>query len=79
MNKDVVSQVVSFLSAAMMFLGTLNIHFEWLTKESINAFGVVLTAAIALGITLYGIYKNHFGFTQKAKNQKAWLKKEGKL
>ncbi|MDM5208411.1 phage holin [Cytobacillus kochii] len=79
MNKDVVAQVVGFLSAIMMFLGTLNVKFEWLTAESIDAFGIVLTAGIALGITLYTIYKNHFGFTKKAKQQKAWLEKADKL
>ncbi|MCM3325029.1 hypothetical protein [Cytobacillus kochii] len=54
------------MSAIMMFLGTLNVKFEWLTAASIDAFGIVLTAGIALGITLYTIYKNHFGFTKKA-------------
>lgn len=77
-NKDIFSQVVGFLSAIMMFMGTLNFKFGWLTADSIDAFGIVLTSGIALGITLYTIYRNHFGFTTKAKNQKALLEKENK-
>ncbi|MDQ0268864.1 phage holin [Cytobacillus purgationiresistens] len=76
MIKDVVAQIVGFLSAIMLFLGTLNIQFQWLTESSINAFGVVLSAGIFLGVNLYTIYKNHYGFTDKAKQQKAWLEKE---
>ncbi len=76
MNKEVVSQVTGFLTAIMLFLGTINIKFEWFTEDSISAFGLVLSAGILLGVTLYTIYKNHFGFTEKAKKQKAFLEKE---
>ncbi|MBG9603530.1 MAG: phage holin [Bacillota bacterium] len=76
MNRDVVSQVVGFLTAIMLFLGTINIKFEWFNEESISAFGIVLSAGIMLAVTLYTIYKNHFGFTDKAKKQKAFLEKE---
>ncbi|MEK4201140.1 PTS mannose transporter subunit IID [Cytobacillus sp. FSL K6-0265] len=79
MINDVVKQIVGFFSAIMLFLGTLNIEFQWLTDASINAFGVVLSAGIFLGVNLYTIYKNHYGFTRKAINQKAWLEKEDKL
>ncbi|MEC1157132.1 phage holin [Cytobacillus horneckiae] len=71
--------MVGFMSAIMLFLGTLNIQFQWLTEASINAFGVVLSAGIFLGVNLYTIYKNHYGFTGKAKQQKAWLKRADKF
>ncbi|MEX3713663.1 phage holin [Cytobacillus horneckiae] len=79
MINDVVKQIVGFLSAIMLFLGTLNIEFQWLTDASISAFGVVLSAGIFLGVNLYTIYKNHYGFTDKAKQQKAWLKRADKF
>ncbi|ASV67566.1 PTS mannose transporter subunit IID [Cytobacillus kochii] len=79
MINDVVKQIVGFFSAIMLFLGTLNIEFQWLTDASINAFGVVLSAGIFLSVNLYTIYKNHYGFTRKAINQKAWLEREDKL
>ncbi|MCA1029216.1 SPP1 phage holin family protein [Cytobacillus kochii] len=79
MINDVVKQIVGFLSAIMLFLGTLNIEFQWLTDASISAFGVVLSAGIFLGVNLYTIYKNHYGFTEKAKQQKAWLKRADKF
>lgn len=79
MINDVVKQIVGFLSAIMLFLGTLNIEFQWLTDASISAFGVVLSAGIFLSVNLYTIYKNHYGFTDKAKQQKAWLKRADKL
>lgn len=75
--KDLVSQVVGFLTAIMLFLGTLNIKFSWLTEESISSFGLLLTAGTALSVTLYTVYKNHYCFTEKAKKQKACLEREG--
>lgn len=73
---DIVKQIVGFLTAIMLFLGTLNIEFQWLTQDSINAFGVVVSAGILLAINLRTIYKNHYGFTEKAKKQKEFLEKE---
>lgn len=77
--KDIVMQVTGFLMAIMLFLGTINIKFNWLTEESISSFGIVLSAGIALFVTLYSIYKNHYGFTDKAKEQKEFLERNDKL
>ncbi|AUO14809.1 phage holin [Priestia megaterium] len=74
MNKDIAKQITGFLTAVFLFLGTINVKFEWFTLDSINALEVVIVAAIPLGYTLYVIYKNHFGFTKKAKEQKEVLK-----
>lgn len=74
MNKDVTKQITGFLTALFLFFGTINVKFEWFTLTSINAFEVVIVAAIPLGYTLYAIFKNHFGFTKKAKKQKEVLK-----
>jgi protein-S-isoprenylcysteine O-methyltransferase Ste14 len=72
---DIVAQVVGFLSAILLFLGTINIKFEWFTEASISAFGIVLTAGIFLCITLYTIYQNFYGFTAKARAKKNLLKR----
>lgn len=75
MIKDTVSQVLGFLSAVMLFLGTLNIKFDWLTESTISAFGVVLSAGILLVVNMYTVYKNHYSLTKKAKKQKEVLDK----
>jgi protein-S-isoprenylcysteine O-methyltransferase Ste14 len=79
LDKDIVKQLVGFLMAVLLFLGTINIKFDWFTEASINAFGFVVAAAIALGINLWTIYKNHYGFTARAKAQKSALKRQGLL
>jgi hypothetical protein len=71
--KDVVSQIVGFLSAIFLFLGTVNIKYEWFTEASISAFGLVLSAGMFLAVNLYTIYKNHYGFTEKAKKEKSMI------
>lgn len=58
--KALVTQIVGMLSALLLFLGTVGIRYEWFTLDSINAFGVFLTAAILLAITLREIWANHF-------------------
>lgn len=77
MNKDIAKQITGFLTVLFLFLGTLNVKFEWFTLDSINAFEAVVVAAIPLIYSLYAIYKNHFGFTEKAKEQKEVLKRNG--
>jgi hypothetical protein len=77
MNKDVVKQITAFLMAVLLFLGAINVKFEWFTADSISAFETVLIAAIPLVAILVGIYKNHYGITKKAKEQKEVLKQKG--
>ncbi|MED4029957.1 phage holin [Priestia megaterium] len=76
MNKDIAKQITGFLTALVLFLGTINVKFEWFTLDSINALEVVIVAAIPLAYTFYVIYKNHFGFTKKAKEQNKVLKQK---
>lgn len=74
MNKDLVKQITGWLMAVLLFLGTINVKFEWFTVESINAFEVVMVASIPLIGVVVTIYKNHYGITKKAKEQKEVLK-----
>ncbi|POD46298.1 hypothetical protein BKM15_26005 [Pseudomonas syringae pv. syringae] len=79
MNKDIVSQITGFLTAILLFLGTLNMEFAWFTEQSINAFGLVVSAGILLGVNILTIYRNHYGFSEKAKEQKRELEKKDLL
>lgn len=60
--KGLIQQVGGVLSAVLLFLGTLNVEFSWLTSESIDAFVLVLAAAAALGVSAFTTYKNSHSF-----------------
>lgn len=75
--KQIIAMVGGFLSSTLMFLGTLNVKYDWFTVESIDAFVVVLGAAVPLAFAFYGIYKNTFLLTKKAKIQEDELKRRG--
>ncbi|MEK4403420.1 phage holin [Sporosarcina sp. FSL K6-6792] len=65
------------LSAILLFLTTLNIEFEWFNTDSIGAFEGVLIAAVPFALLVYGVYKNSYVFTEKAKKQERALKQRG--
>lgn len=60
--------VTGVLSSLLLFLGTINVQYEWFTLESIGAFGGVLTAVLLLGFNLYSVWKNTY-ITKKGKKQ----------
>ncbi|MFS0780106.1 hypothetical protein [Bacillus sp. 1P06AnD] len=63
MNKDTITLLGGFLTALLLFLGTIGISFDWFTQESINAFVVVVGALVALIINIYAVWKNtHTGW-----------------
>lgn len=76
MNKDIVTLVTGFLSALLLFFGTVGISFKWFTIESIDAFGVLLGAFVALVGASYAVWKNTY-VSKKAKVQKKALEREG--
>ncbi len=65
------------LSAVLLFLGTLNVKYVWFNAESIDAFIAVLIAAIPFVLLMYGLYKNTYLITKKAKRQEEELKRKG--
>lgn len=73
MKKDIATLVTGFLSALLLFFGTIGISFDWFTTESINAFGILLTATFALFGALFAIWKNTY-VSKKAQEQKEVLK-----
>lgn len=75
--KQYISLFGGLLSAVLLFLGTLNVTFDWFNQESIDAFVVVLVAAVPFVLVLYGVYKNSYVLTDKAKRQERELKRRG--
>lgn len=63
--KDLSILLVGFLPATMGFLATLNIKFEWLTTESIDAFGAFFVAAGMLVLGFYATLKNTYVIKNK--------------
>lgn len=66
-----------FLSALLLFFKSIGLDLEWFNADSINAFTNVLLAAVPLVIVFYGIYKNTYLVTNKAKEQEKVLKEKG--
>lgn len=66
--------VTGVLSSLLMFLGTINIKYDWFTTESISAFSVLLGALLLLGFNLYSVWKNTY-ITKKGKKQLEVLEK----
>lgn len=65
------------LSAILLFLGTLNVEFKWFNTSSIESFTAVLIAMIPFAIAIYGVWKNSYVLTDKAKVQEEVLKRNG--
>lgn len=76
MNKDILTLLGGFLSALLMFLGAIDISFDWFNETSINAFVILAGALSALIINLYAVWKNTF-VSPKAKLQKEVLQSKG--
>ncbi|MFC5587535.1 phage holin [Sporosarcina soli] len=81
MNADKLKQYIGLLggllSAILLFLGTLNVKFEWFNEASIGAFEGVLIAVAPFALLIYGVYKNSYIVTKKAKRQEEELKRKG--
>jgi hypothetical protein len=58
MFKDVITLFGGFLMALLGLFSTLNIQFEWFTKESIDALVVTLIAFSAFAVNAYAVWKN---------------------
>lgn len=75
--KQVVALVGGFLSAIFLFLQSIGVAFDWYNPESIDAFVAVLAAGVPLAFALYGVYKNSYLITDKARKQEAELERKG--
>ena len=66
--------VTGVLSSFLMFLGAINVQWEWFTMESISAFGVLLGALMLFAVNIYSVWKNTY-VTKKGKKQLDVLEK----
>ncbi|TYS14263.1 PTS mannose transporter subunit IID [Rossellomorea vietnamensis] len=76
MKKDIFTLVGGFLSAMLLFLGSIDVSFDWFTQTSIDAFVILLAAAVALVLNLYAIWRNTF-VSKDAQLQKKALQAQG--
>ncbi|WP_318616431.1 phage holin [Sporosarcina sp. YIM B06819] len=81
MDADRLKQYVAlfggWLSALLLYLGTLNVKFEWFDQDSITALETLLMATIPFAVAMYGVYKNSYRLSKKAKEQEETLKRHG--
>ena len=67
-HKDLIKQIIGFLTALIPFMGIAGINFEWFNEEFINNLEVLLVALLAVIYNIYAIWKNHFA-SKKAQAQ----------
>lgn len=81
MTTDKLKQYIALfgglLSAILLFLQSLGINLTWFTDDTINAFVEVLLNAVPFILVIYGVYKNTYIVTKKAKEQEKVLEKKG--
>lgn len=73
--KQWIALIGGMLGALLLFLQSLGIELAWFNAESINSFTVLLTALVPFVLVVYGIYKNQYLLSQKAKEQEEVLKR----
>lgn len=80
-SSDKVKQYIALfgglLGAVLLFLQSIDVHWYWFNENSIDAFTNVLIAGIPFVLVAYGVYKNTYLVTRKAKEQEAELKRKG--
>lgn len=61
------------MGSIYLFLQTIGVSFDWFTEDSIDAFSNCVAASIALAVVAYGIYKNTYVLTSRAREEKKIL------
>lgn len=75
--KQFTALIGGVLGSLFLFFGTVGVAFDWFTPESIDAFVVLFGAVGALVFALFGVYKNSYKMSKKARKQDAELKRRG--
>ena len=76
--KQWIALIGGMLGALLLFLNSLGVSFAWFNNDSINAFTNFLITMVPFILVIYGIYKNQYILTQKAKEQEELLKEHNK-
>ena len=81
MDKDKLKQYIAFIGGALggilLFLQSLGVELTHFNDETINAFTEMLLSFVPLILVGYGIWKNQYIVTEKAKEQEKELKGKG--
>lgn len=81
MTTDKIKQYIAFLGGALggvlLFLQSLGIELTHFNNDTINAFTEMLLSFVPLVLVGYGVWKNQYIVTNKAKNQENLLKNRG--
>lgn len=75
--KQYVAMIGGVLGALLLFIRAVGHEISWFNEMTIEAFLVLLTSLIPLAAIFYGIYKNQYLLTQKAKTQEKVLQRNG--
>lgn len=75
--KQYIALFGGLLSAVLLFLRSLNIDYWWFNEETINSFVNLLLALVPFVFVLYGVWKNSYIVTKKAREQEKVLKQKG--
>lgn len=75
--KEYIALFGGLLSAILLFLQALGIELFWFTDTSIETFINAALAAVPFVLVVYGVWKNTYIVSKKAKEQEAKLKEEG--
>lgn len=65
------------LGAVLLFLQSIGLTFTHFNDDTINAFVNVLESMIPFALVAYGVYKNTYIVTKRAKKQEIELKEKG--
>ncbi|CEG23117.1 hypothetical protein BN1080_02061 [Planococcus massiliensis] len=81
MTADKLKQYIGFIGGALggilLFLQALGVELAHFNNESINAFTEMLLTFVPLILVGYGVWKNQYLVTKKAKQQEYILKRNG--
>lgn len=74
--KGLINQALGMLLALSAFAGVAGYQLEWLSKDLIDSFGILLYSIAGFAYTAYTIYKNWYTGKQ-AQKQNEVLKETG--
>lgn len=78
MSNDKIKQYIAmfggFLGALYLALNASGISAEWINPEKVDLWLNVLNAGLPFVLVAYGVYKNTYIVTKKAKEQEKTLK-----
>lgn len=75
--KQYVAMIGGVLGALLLFFRSLGTEFSWFNEMSIEAFLGLLSALVPLIAILYGVWKNQYLVTPKAREAEEVLKRNG--